>query len=387
MKKLLTATMAAITAFGAFAFTGCDNVHVIQKLPTNTSISNSATDFERGEFIVGESTGSSSVSLLGAPIKTSEYTKYNIPQNAESAVLVTATVNPASAVNRVEMNWSVAWKNPSSTWASGKTVTDYVTVTQAGNLTATVTCLQAFGEQVVVTATALQGKSSKSASLTCDYMKRFDEIGISLAFDSNLLNTQDEVLNGYAQRGGAVVEERFSADTHYADFSLRGGCMRIVDFGEESDYTVSTNNYTVTLELEEHVAAALQAEGFDIGTGSVSFDSTDWEEIFLHDWFVLPGADSYVLKAWYEMHAYGGVDARNGEDWSYNAYKNAIGEGLYHDDNVDGYVCYITIALTNQDKSTVYETYKFGCAMADDVYLPELEYAVNSVTLDGDITF
>ena len=387
MKKILTATMAAIMAFGAFAFTGCDNVRILQ-IPTNTNTPGCVTDFEPGEFIIGGLTNENGVSLLSVPIESSEYMTYNIPQSAESAVLVTATVTPATAANYVEMNWSVAWKNPASEWSSGKTVTDYVTVTQAGNLTATVTCLQAFGEQVVVTATASQGKSSKSAGLTCDYMKRFESIGISAFFDEEGLGSQDELLRGITHGGVGFSEVRFNSSTQsWLEYdTTMSGYLKLVDFGEESDYTVSTNNYTVTLELEEHVAAALQAEGFDIGTGSVSFDSTDWTEVFQHDWFVLPGADGYVWEAWYEMHAVGGVTAWNGQDEDYNSYKKAISEGLWNDDNVDGYVCYITIALTNQDKSTVYETYKFGLAMDDD-YLPELEYAVDSVTLDGDITF
>ena len=50
----------------------------------------------------------------------------------------------------------MSFVNPSSSWASGKTVTDYVTVTPTsdGALTANVECKQAFGEQIKVTVTS-----------------------------------------------------------------------------------------------------------------------------------------------------------------------------------------------------------------------------------------
>ena len=64
---------------------------------------------------------------------------------AENSYTVTATIQPATALQRA--NWSVAWKNGSSAWATGKTVTDYVTITPAeeGALTATLACKALFG--------------------------------------------------------------------------------------------------------------------------------------------------------------------------------------------------------------------------------------------------
>lgn len=45
---------------------------------------------------------------------------------------VTATITPADATYK-DVEFSVAWKNPNSTWASGKKVSDYVTITQTGS--------------------------------------------------------------------------------------------------------------------------------------------------------------------------------------------------------------------------------------------------------------
>ena len=91
---------------------------------------------------------------------------------AGNTVKITATITPENATNQ-NVTWSVAWKNPSSSWASGKTVTDYVTVTpdSSNSKVATVTCVKAFSEQVIVTATAA-GNTSVKKTCTVDYEKR-----------------------------------------------------------------------------------------------------------------------------------------------------------------------------------------------------------------------
>ena len=52
---------------------------------------------------------------------------------------ITATVEPAGANVRDPLSWEVAFKDPSSTWANGKNVSDYVTISvSADTLTCTV---------------------------------------------------------------------------------------------------------------------------------------------------------------------------------------------------------------------------------------------------------
>lgn len=102
---------------------------------------------------------------------------------------VTATITPSDAANKL-VDWSVAFKNASSTWASGKTVTDYVTVTptSSGSLSATVTCKQAFGEQIVMTVTSRDNTSAK-ASCTLDYKQQF--LGYAITVSGNNTVTAD----------------------------------------------------------------------------------------------------------------------------------------------------------------------------------------------------
>ena len=72
---------------------------------------------------------------------------------------ITATVSPDNSADNTGLDWSMAFKNPSSAWATGKTLADYMTLTPsgtdaAGSKTVSVKCLKPFGEHIVLTATS-----------------------------------------------------------------------------------------------------------------------------------------------------------------------------------------------------------------------------------------
>ncbi len=90
---------------------------------------------------------------------------------------ITASVNSDATLKKV--NWSIAFKNSTSEWATGKNVSDYVTIARTGDLSATITCLQAFGEQIIITATAADNGGAK-ATATVDYVKRINNIYFSV---------------------------------------------------------------------------------------------------------------------------------------------------------------------------------------------------------------
>ena len=97
------------------------------------------------------------------------------PSDAKDGITLKATIDPDTAANQ-NVDWSVSFVNPSSSWASGKTVTDYVTVTPTsdGALTATVQCLKAFGEQINITVTSRANEYAK-AECTVDYARRITD--------------------------------------------------------------------------------------------------------------------------------------------------------------------------------------------------------------------
>lgn len=132
----------------------------------------------------GESAG---IRLMAMKIPVAEYKTYGVSVQAETAYTVTATVYPADAANQ-KVDWSVSFANASSTWASGKKVTDYVTVTPSadGALTAVVQNVAAFGEQIVVKTTS-RDNTAAYATLNVEYLQR--TTGYSFTIDGTVLST------------------------------------------------------------------------------------------------------------------------------------------------------------------------------------------------------
>ena len=142
--------------------------------------------------------------------------------SAYDSVTVQATVTPDIA-NLKSVVYSVSWVNASSEWANGKTVTEYVTATQTkeNSKTATIQCLQPFGEQVQVKVTAT-GIDNSSASATCtvDFMKRVASWSGQYSDGSPVeidLNTSEIRLNSVSVSGelsvmGSVEYTAFTVD-------------------------------------------------------------------------------------------------------------------------------------------------------------------------------
>lgn len=119
-----------------------------------------------------DQTSDNGVKVMTAKIAPEQYAEYGVSTLAENAYTLTATV---SGDADAAVTYSAAWKNPSSEWATGKTVSDYVTVSQGsvGSQTATVSVLQAFSEQVIITA-CVTDYPDISATCTVDYVATFD---------------------------------------------------------------------------------------------------------------------------------------------------------------------------------------------------------------------
>ena len=97
-----------------------------------------------------------------------------------ATVTLTGTLNP-EGVAYTSAVWSADWTNDASEWASGKDVSDYITVTQTeeNELQASVACLQPIGEQVVIKLT-VTSENTLSAESTVDFAQRVT--GVSLLF-------------------------------------------------------------------------------------------------------------------------------------------------------------------------------------------------------------
>ena len=212
----------------------------------------------------GESNG---IKLMSAKISPENYDEYGISPMAETAYQLTATITPENATNKA-VDWTIAFVNAESEWATGKTVTDYVTVTPTadGALTANVECLQAFGEQVRVTVTSRDNTSVK-ANATVDYTEKLS--AVKATFGSTVLS------NGM---------------TKSFNLSASGQPAEVWNF----DYTTSAHTiadeYTTTVKISfaDGVSAVESAVGVEftwagetITSGMPSFDKTFFDKVFV----------------------------------------------------------------------------------------------------------
>lgn len=212
----------------------------------------------------GESNG---IKLMSAKISPENYDEYGISPMAETAYQLTATITPENATNKA-VDWTIAFVNAESEWATGKTVTDYVTVTPTadGALTANVECLQAFGEQVRVTVTSRDNTAVK-ANATVDYTEKLS--AVKATFGSTVLS------NGM---------------TKSFDLDASGQPAEVWTF----DYTTSAHTiadeYTTTVKISfaDGVSAVESAVGVEftwagetITSGMPSFDKTFFDKVFV----------------------------------------------------------------------------------------------------------
>lgn len=115
-------------------------------------------------------------------IDPEDYEDYGVSMAAESAYTLTATILPAETTNK-DVRWTIAFENPSSTWATGKSVSSYVSLSNTGTTTCTLSCNAAFGEKIIVKATSMSNQDL-SATCTLNYVKRVESVSLSLSGDA-----------------------------------------------------------------------------------------------------------------------------------------------------------------------------------------------------------
>lgn len=188
---------------------------------------------------------------------------------AYETVTLTATVKPADAADKT-VDWSVAFVNPSSAWAKGKTVTDYVTVTPTsdGALTAKVTCLKQFGEQIKITVTS-RSNPAASAMCTADYRQQpetWSAMVMGADFNSFQLQKSSETvyLSGYLLLGSG-------ASTMFANCKL------------STAYTMAGREYNyraIEMSLTDEAKTALRSSGVTLSsTESTLIWESDWDAV------------------------------------------------------------------------------------------------------------
>ena len=169
--NLLSLVLGIVIGAGSFGI-----VNNARRAPTLPEQAVTLPDY--GGAVLGE-VRENGIQMMKAAIPVEEYELYGISTQAEKAYTITATVKPDDATNK-KVNWSLSFANAESAWAKGKNVSDYVTVSASGttNNVAVLTCMKAFGEQILLTATS-DDDSAKSAVCTVDYAQKVTNATLS----------------------------------------------------------------------------------------------------------------------------------------------------------------------------------------------------------------
>lgn len=205
---------------------------------------------EEGGVVIGE-VEENGISLMSAKIASADYAEYGVSPLAETAYTLTATITPSDASNKA-VSWSAAWKNSSSAWANGKSVSDYVSISSNG-LTATVECLQAFGEQIIITVTATTNANAK-ATCTVDYTAKITSFGnYFIGSDAGVwesIQVQEELSSGArVDFVNPSTTFLFAVYPYYSAYTINDSCSISVTFKPNSAFVddCSSENNTITL--------------------------------------------------------------------------------------------------------------------------------------------
>lgn len=158
--------------------------HWSDKAPDDKQEETEIPVFAGGMYITG--TEGDGFDLLSAQIPVEAYAENGLVGYADNAYTITATVKPDNYATNTGVEWELTWKDPESEWATGKSVTDYVTATPSGagymeSKIVSLTCAQAFGERIILTARAKE-KPEVSAVATLDYVQRLEAKNVGLKF-------------------------------------------------------------------------------------------------------------------------------------------------------------------------------------------------------------
>lgn len=188
--------------------------------------------------------------------------------SVSSGVTLTATIMPSNAVDKT-VDWKVEFVDSSSTWAKGKTASNYVTVTPTsdGATTAAVSAKNAFGAQIKITVTS-RGNSDATAYCLVDYGQRLVSNATMTFEDTNVASSGE-----LSTSGVNTVEAIRPLNWQVMAQAYAKGFLFVPDFG--TDYTKAVDSVSVTYSVKpsDSLYAALRTNGIAKSTNDwVSFD-------------------------------------------------------------------------------------------------------------------
>ena len=225
-----------------------------------------------------ESDESGDVAIEAYAVSLAEYETHNIASGVDSAQILKATVKPDNDATNSAVTWSIAWKNPSSEWATGKQISQYLTLQFGESVTesktCTVTCLQAFGEQAVITVTSKEYPTIQK-TVPVDYVQKVTDYTLKFGSVSCVFGRSTDVTLELGEAGtptGGLPQVSVSASDTYtraADYTVTYSLAAPTDNAEQV-FVKGTGLYgNKTVGFLKEKANQQGTEKFDFSTYDV----------------------------------------------------------------------------------------------------------------------
>ena len=188
-----------------------------KETPTMSEPEVTESGAETGGMYIPEAENGTGISLVSAVIPVSQYEEYGVMPIAESAQTLTATVQPEEAAPVARITWTAAWKSGNG---GGKDVSEFLTLSFGNDIDTskrcTVSCLQAFTTQIIITASVVD-QPEISTAVTVDYIRRLESYEFQFNGDGISTDGRGENYVFGASDTNFVVRFVFSAGTKYPD--------------------------------------------------------------------------------------------------------------------------------------------------------------------------
>ena len=286
-QKVLTGILSAfmLCAFTAFGFAGCKDDNASAMLPSTPIVPPIVQEPAYDGVILKDGETYSlcaNAAFLGADVVTTSET--GDVEFMPVAATFTATVEPSDAPQNV--TWAVAFVNPSSDWAKGKTATDYVTVDLVDESVSTeirTVCRKPFGEQIKLICTSVQNPSV-TAECVLDFVQSPQNVALTFGDDLPInLGGVTDILwevnpNGIGVGGDANVtfdayDAYTIADTYTWDIDLTSPSLYKLGVIEEHWQREEFDLAASACHIEEN-ERTFQRDGYFILTVDETFQET-----------------------------------------------------------------------------------------------------------------
>lgn len=309
IKGIATIALSAIMLAGGVAVGyGAGTQWTYKRGAVQTSVPDNNGDNNGGAVITPDK--ESDFQIKSRKLSRDEYAENGISAQAETAFTLTATVLPEEAFDK-SVDWSIAWQNAGSAWASGKNASDYysITATSDGSCTANAVCKQAFAEPVIIKCKLRN--ADIYATVKADYVSK-----LTLTFDmpSYTLGDGFDEVGVYHETWsiGTITGGTVNFDKGCIDMQFQGEVATAISEMPYGDY-LSDANYDIYYDGSSLVTDASDScnfwqhwnQIFTMENEYVNGDYTSQEK-----WQFQLRAQNHIYK--YFMDRFGKTEIANG---------------------------------------------------------------------------